>query len=173
MYNQIEVRRMTSKDIDTVYRVFAENNIGKSLEYISECWKQNETGERITLLAFYKEQFAGSLHLLFKSYYPFFLENGIPEVNDFNVIPILREKGIGSALMDAIEEIALKDFGIVGIGVGLYDSYGSAQRIYAKRGYIPDGRGVMYKEQPVSPGSQVLVDDDLNLYFTKQKQSEG
>jgi hypothetical protein len=31
----------------------------------------------------------------------------------------------------------------------------------------------MYKEQPVPPGSQVLVDDDLNLYFTKQKQSEG
>ncbi|WP_339217858.1 GNAT family N-acetyltransferase [Ornithinibacillus sp. FSL M8-0202] len=113
-----------------------------------------------------------SLHLLLKSYYPYFLENGIPEVNDFNVIPKLRKKGIGSALMDAIEEIAIKDFGIVGIGVGLYDSYGSAQRIYAKRGYIPDGRGIMYKEQPVSPGSQVLVDDDLNLYYTKQKQSK-
>lgn len=111
--------------------------------------------------------------LLLKSYYPYFLENGIPEVNDFNVIPILRKKGIGSALMDAIEEIALKDFGIVGIGVGLYDSYGNAHRIYTKRGYIPDGRGVMYKEEPVSPESQVLVDDDLNLYFTKQKQSEG
>ncbi len=163
---------MTGKDIDTVYRVFAENNINKSLEYILECWKQNEKGERITLLAFYEEQFAGSLHLLFKSYYPYFLENGIPEVNDFNVNPKLREKGIGSALMDSIEEIALKDFGIVGIGVGLYDSYGSAQRIYAKRGYIPDGRGVIYKAHPVSPGSQVLVDDDLNLYYTKQKQSE-
>jgi hypothetical protein len=53
---------------------------------------------------------------------------------------------------------------IVGIGVGLYQSYGSAQRLYAKRGYIPDGRGVMYKQQPVTPGFDTCVDDDLNLH---------
>lgn len=69
--------------------------------------------------------------------------------------------------MEAVEKIALEKYGIVGIGVGMYLSYGSAQRLYAKRGFIPDGRGVMYKQQPVTPGCQVCVDDDLNLYFTK------
>ena len=69
--------------------------------------------------------------------------------------------------MDAIEPIALEKYGIVGIGVGLYQSYGSAQRLYAKRGYVPDGRGVMYHHQPVVPGAHVRVDDELNLFFTK------
>ncbi|MBS4199132.1 GNAT family N-acetyltransferase [Bacillus sp. FJAT-49732] len=167
MNTQIEVRQMTSEDIDIIYRVFTEHNIGKSLDYISKCWEENKTGKRITLLAFYKGNFAGSLHLLTKSFYPHFAENNIPEVNDFNVIPPLRRYGIGNELMDAIEKIALEKYGVVGIGVGLYKSYGSAQRLYAKRGYIPDGKGLMYNQQPVEPGSQVCADDDLNLYFTK------
>ena len=33
---------------------------------------------------------------------------------------------------------------IVGIGVGLYPDYGSAQRLYIKRGYLPDGHGATY-----------------------------
>ena len=53
----------------------------------------------------------------------------------------------------------------VGIGVGLYGGddggYGSAQRLYVKCGYIPDGRGLTYKYQPVVPGDRVLCDDDL------------
>lgn len=137
------------------------------MEYIKRCWEENERGERITLLAFYEGQFAGSLHLLFASGYSFFKENGIPEINDFNVIPPLRKRGIGNALMDEVEEIAFQKAGVVGIGVGLYDSYGPAQRIYAKRGFIPDGRGVTYNQLPVTPGSEVRLDDGLVLYMTK------
>ncbi|MHB1683962.1 MAG: GNAT family N-acetyltransferase [Bacilli bacterium] len=166
---QIQIRQMTIDDIHNVFQVFEEYDIGKPLNYISKCLEENTSGQRTTLLAFYEGRFTGSLHLLEKSQYPYFKEQGIPEINDFNVIPPLRNKGIGNALMDAIEKIALEKHGIVGIGVGLYESYGSAQRIYAKRGYIPDGRGVMYKQQPVVPGATVCVDDDLNLYFTKSK----
>lgn len=170
MINSIEVRRMTGKDVDLVFRVFTEHNIGKPRDYILRCWEQNVSGERITLLAFYQGEFAGNLHLLTQSYYPYFAENGIPEINDFNVIPPLRKLGIGNELMEAIETIALENYGKVGIGVGLYQSYGSAQRLYAKRGYIPDGRGVMYQQQPVTPGAMIYLNDDLNLYFTKFKR---
>lgn len=69
--------------------------------------------------------------------------------------------------MEAIEQIAFEKYGIVGIGVGLYASYGSAQRIYARRGYIPDGRGITYANETVEPGSSVRVDDDLILYMIK------
>ncbi|NHN34656.1 GNAT family N-acetyltransferase [Paenibacillus agricola] len=169
MNNSIKVRQMTDSDVELVYQVFTEHDIKKPRDYILRCWEQNVAGERITLLAFYQGQFAGSLHLLATSHYPYFVGNGIPEVNDFNVIPPLRNHGIGHTLIEAIENIAFEKFEIVGIGVGLYKSYGSAQRLYAKRGYIPDGRGVMYKEQPVDPGAMVCVDDDLNLYFTKVK----
>jgi GNAT superfamily N-acetyltransferase len=163
----IEIRQMSEEDTEMVHRVFAEHNIRKPKDYISKCWEEHKRGERVTLLAFYDGEFVGSLHLLITSHYPYFAENGIPEINDFNVIPPLRKMGIGSALMDSVEKIALETYRIVGIGVGLYESYGSAQRLYAKRGYIPDGRGVMYNQQPVVPGSQACVDDDLNLYFTK------
>ncbi|MEV5027947.1 GNAT family N-acetyltransferase [Paenibacillus sp. LPE1-1-1.1] len=169
MNNSIEVRQMTGSDVDLVYQIFTEHDIKKPKDYILKCWEQNVAGERISLLAFYQGQFAGSLHLLAISYYPYFVENGIPEINDFNVIPPSRKLGIGNELMEAIEKIAFEKYGIVGIGVGLYQSYGSAQRLYAKRGYIPDGRGLMYQQQPVTPGAMVCVDDDLNLYFTKVK----
>ncbi|MGE8207620.1 GNAT family N-acetyltransferase [Heyndrickxia sp. NPDC080065] len=169
--NQIKIRPMTFDDINIIYRVFTKHKIQKSLDYITKCWEQNKSGERITLLAFYEGNFAGSLHLLTKSFYPYFEENSIPEINDFNVIPPFRKLGIGNALMDEIEKIAFERYGVVGIGVGLFESYGSAQRLYAKRGYIPDGRGLMYNQKPVSPGKEVCVDDDLNLYFTKKLYS--
>ena len=38
-----------------------------------------------------------------------------------------------------------------GIGFGLYADYGAAQRLYIKRGYIPDGRGAHYGTSPVFP----------------------
>jgi GNAT superfamily N-acetyltransferase len=167
--NPIAIRQMTESDVELVYRVFAEYEISKPREYILKCWEQNVAGERTTLLAFYGDRFAGSLHLLATSHYPYFVEQGIPEINDFNVIPPLRRLGIGHALMEAVEAIAFETCGIAGIGVGLYDSYGSAQRLYVKRGYIPDGRGVMYKQQPVTPGAMVCADDDLNLYYIKSK----
>lgn len=165
----LQIRRMTGDDVETVYRVFDQYDIRKPLDYVTRCWEENKQGIRTTLLAFYDGAFAGSLHLLEQSGYPPFAEAGIPEINDFNVIAPLRNKGIGNALMDAAEQIALDRYGIVGIGVGLYDSYGAAQRMYVKRGYIPDGRGVMYNQQPVVPGREVRVDDDLNLYFTKKR----
>ncbi len=41
------------------------------------------------------------------------------------------------ALMDAAEARAAERSAIVGLGVGLYADYGSAQRMYARRGYLP------------------------------------
>ncbi|QNO16614.1 GNAT family N-acetyltransferase [Alkalicella caledoniensis] len=159
---------MEERDIETIHQVFSEHKIGKSLQYITRCWKENSTGERITLLAFLEGKFVGSLHLLDKSLYPYFEQRDIPEINDFNVIPPYRKNGIGNLLMEEIEKIAFDKYKIVGIGVGLYPSYSSAQRLYAKRGYIPDGQGLTYNLKPVEPGSNVRVDDDLNLFFIKK-----
>jgi hypothetical protein len=40
-------------------------------------------------------------------------------------------------------------------------SYGPAQRLYAKRGYIPDGRGLIYHDKPVEMGSSVIIGHDV------------
>lgn len=41
--------------------------------------------------------------------------------------------------MDVAEKIAAKYADTVYLGVGLHCGYGSAQRMYVKRGYLPDG----------------------------------
>lgn len=169
MESLIRIRKMKDeKDIKIVHQGLEKHNIGKPLDYITRCWSENISGERITLIAFYGDEFAGWLHLLKKSNYPFFVEMGIPEINNFDVVPPLRRRGIGNALMEEIENIAFKTSRIVGIGVGLYSDYGNAQRLYVKRGYIPDGRGVSFNNKLVKPGDMVKVDDDLVLFLTKQ-----
>lgn len=75
---------------------------------------------------------------------------------------------MGSKLMDVAEEIAAKYSDTVYLGVGLYSGYGSVQRMYVKRGYIPDGSGVWYGSGVCTPYSQCCNDDDLNLYLSKK-----
>lgn len=55
-----------------------------------------------------------------------------------------------------------------GIGVGLDPDYGAAQRLYVLRGYVPDGRGLHYRDHYVKYGEQITVDDELALYLTKE-----
>jgi ribosomal protein S18 acetylase RimI-like enzyme len=83
--------------------------------------------------------------------------------------------GIGSMLLDAAEKQAATRSDTIGIGVGLYvgedGGYGAAQKLYVKRGYIPDGKGVTYNYEPTIPGNSYALDDDLVLWFTKRLSS--
>ncbi|MEV6288167.1 GNAT family N-acetyltransferase [Kribbella sp. NPDC051770] len=82
-------------------------------------------------------------------------------------MPAYRRRGIGSSLMDAAEALVAERSAVVGLGVGLYADYGTAQRMYVRRGYVPDGRGVIYDHRQVPPGELVRLDDDAVLMFTK------
>lgn len=73
-----------------------------------------------------------------------FAGKGYPEIVDFGVLEKYRNQGIGTVLMDIAEQIAATYADIVYLGVGLHSGYGNAQRMYVKRGYIPDGSGVWY-----------------------------
>lgn len=165
----IQIRPMTQNTIDLIYLGLSRHDISKPRDYIERCWDENQSKERVTLLAFYESEFVGWGHVVFKSKYPYFVENGIPEIQNFDVIPPYRKRGIGSILIEALEENAFSKSDSIGIGFGLYADYGTAQRLYIKRGFIPDGRGIIYNNMPVEPGSQVRVDDDLVLYLTKSK----
>lgn len=79
-----------------------------------------------------------------------------------------RERGVGSRLMDAAETIAARYADTVYLGVGLHSGYGAAQRMYVKRGYIPDGSGVWYKDRVCESYTPCENDDDLVLYLSKR-----
>lgn len=55
----------------------------------------------------------------------------------------------------------------VGICVALFDDYGPAQRLYATRGYIPDGRGACHRFTPLRRGDVITLDDDHLLDFLR------
>ena len=93
---------------------------------------------------------------------------GLPEIVDFGVLEKYRGRGIGTKLMNVAELIAKEFADRICLGVGLHSGYGSAQRMYVKRGYIPDGSGVWYNNSVCEPYASCCNDDELVLYFSKQ-----
>ena len=97
-----------------------------------------------------------------------FAGKGFPEIVDFNVLEKFRRNGIGSKLMDIAEQLASERSDTVCLAVGLHSGYGSAQRTYVKRGYIPDGSGAWYNGKPCVPYDTICNDDDLVLLMSKK-----
>lgn len=97
-----------------------------------------------------------------------FAGQGIPEIVDLNVLERARRRGVGSRLMDAAEALAAERSERVSIAVGLHSGYGSAQRMYVQRGYIPDGSGVWYQGENCPQYADCCNDDDLVLYLSKE-----
>ncbi len=91
----------------------------------------------------------------------------LPEISDFNVFTKFQRHGIGSTLLDAAEQAAAQLAAAVSLGVGLHAGYGPAQRLYVKRGYVPDGSGVWYQDKPLPMNALSRNDDDLVLYMSK------
>jgi GNAT superfamily N-acetyltransferase len=97
-----------------------------------------------------------------------FRDRDIPEISDLNVMPDSRRRGAATALLDLAEAVIASTSPVAGIGVGLYDDYGPAQRLYAARGYVLDGTGAWAGSANVRGGDVVTADDDLVLYMTKR-----
>lgn len=135
--------------------------------YFAECCRQQAAGGRVLLVAEEDHAYRGHVNVVWEPEYPPYREQQIPEIVDLNVLPAYRRQGIGTQLLDAAERLIHQRSSKAGIGFGLYASYGPAQRMYVLRGYVPDGKGIMYAARPVEPGTTVRVDDDLVLYLVK------
>lgn len=157
----------TDEQVELWEKAFRERGFKRPDDYFTHCLQENREGTRVTLFAMADSVLTGCAHLKYASDYPYFSENGIPEINDLNVFPEYRRHGIANRIMDAFERIAAESGPTIGIGVGMFDSYGAAQRLYCRRGYIPDGRGLTYQNEVVDKGAYVRVDDELALFFTK------
>ena len=130
--------------------------------------KDQSEGRSVALAAEYCGDVAGYINIYPDSKWGAFADRGYPEIVDFGVLEKYRRHGIGGKLMDAAEKIAAEYADTVYLGVGLHSGYGSAQRMYVKRGYIPDGSGVWYKDSVCGPYADCCNDDDLVLYLSKR-----
>jgi GNAT superfamily N-acetyltransferase len=164
----IKIRTFAEQDIPLIVENFAKHNWLKPASTFEGYNDEQNHQERQVWLAFYENEFAGYITVKWNSFYPSFKEQAIPEIMDLIVLPPYRNKGIGSALMDIAEMEVRKNKDIVGIGFGLYDGYGNAQKLYIARGYVPDGLGITYNYARVEYGNMVPLDDDLVLWFSKK-----
>ena len=130
--------------------------------------KEQENDESVTFVAHENGEYAGHSVVVWKTDYPHFVDQDIPEIQNLNVLPDYRRRGVGTALITRCEEEVSTRSDVVGIGVGLHPGYNNAQKLYPKLGYIPDGHGVHYGITPVQEGERPIFDDDLALFFTKR-----
>ena len=164
----IVVRELRESDIMPIVEgEIAQGWQGVTREKYDMRLQHEAEGQCIPLCATYMGEPVGYVNLYFRAYPPMDRYN-CPEIVDFGVLEKYRRKGIGTALMDAAEALAAERCDMVCLGVGLHYGYGSAQRMYVKRGYIPDGTGVWWKGELLEQYAPCENDDELNLFFTKK-----
>ncbi|MGF9697988.1 GNAT family N-acetyltransferase [Paenibacillus sp. MABNR03] len=99
------IRRLNENDPVIISHAFQEQGWEKPVEQYLRYLVEQHKGERVTLVAELDGAFAGYVNVLWNSHYPSFREQGIPEINDFNVLIKYQRQGIGSRLMDRAEEL--------------------------------------------------------------------
>jgi GNAT superfamily N-acetyltransferase len=158
---------MLRDDIDKLVQGFGEQNWNKPYELFEEYYNLQANKERAVIIAEEDGAIAGYVTLLPYAKEGPFAGREIPEVVDFNVLIKYQRKGVGSKMMDVVEQLAREKSSYISLSVGLHSGYGSAQRMYIKRGYIPDGTGVWYQGKQLEQYVRCNNDDDLTLYLLK------
>ena len=163
------IRNMIKSDIESLSHGFMNQGWPAREEILASYFWEQASGDREVLVAEIDGAVAGYVTILPSAKHgPF--ASIYPELSDFNVFEPFRNKGIGNRLLEKAEQGVKRFSGKVCLGVGLHLGYGPAQRLYIKRGYIPDGTGVWYRNKPLEMGASCQNDDDLVLYLSKDLQ---
>ena len=166
MKTTCSIRKMQESDIKDLSRGFISQGWPSREEILTRYFKEQESGEREVLVAEVDSAVAGYITILPSAKHGPFAEV-YPELSDFNVFEPFRNQGVGNQLLEEAEKrvklVSIK----VSLGVGLHSGYGAAQRLYIKRGYIPDGTGVWYQNH--QPAMNAVCEDigELVLYLSK------
>jgi ribosomal protein S18 acetylase RimI-like enzyme len=161
------IQILKPSDTQPITEAFARLGWHKPASQYERYLVEQAAGDRVVLVARVDQIFTGYVTICWESAYPFFWQQGIPEIVDLNVLPSFRRRGIGTRLLDIAENRIATRAAQAGIGVGMTADYGAAQIMYVKRGYMPDGRGLIRDGQPIAHGTPIMMDDNLTLYFTK------
>ena len=169
MKTTCSIRKMQESDIKDLSRGFISQGWPSREEILTRYFKEQESGEREVLVAEVEGAVAGYITILPSAKHGPFAEV-YPELSDFNVFEPFRNQGIGNQLLEEAEKRVKFVSSKVTLGVGLHLGYGPAQRLYIRRGYIPDGTGVWYRNKSLEIGASCQNDNDLVLYLSKDLQ---
>ncbi|MEZ7620913.1 GNAT family N-acetyltransferase [Streptococcus sp. 27098_8_23] len=160
------IRKMQTSDVKELSQGFTNQGWPSREEILTRYFKEQECGEREVLVAEVESALAGYITILPCAKQGPFAEI-YPELSDFNVFEPFQNQGIGNLLLEEAEKRVKLISDKVTLGVGLHSGYGPAQRLYIKRGYIPDGTGVWYQNH--QPAMNAVCEDigDLVLYLSK------
>lgn len=165
----IVVRDLRRPDADAIAAAeVAQGWANASPEKYLKRLADRDAGRAIALAAELDGEVAGYVNVYPGGNGGAFAGRGWPEIVDFGVLEKFRRRGVGSRLMDAAKAVAARYADAVYLGVGLHSGYGSAQRMYVKRGYVPDGSGVWYRDTACAPYAPCINDDELVLYLSKK-----
>ena len=167
MKTTCSIRKMKESDIKDLSRGFISQGWPGREEILARYFLEQECGEREVLVAEVEGALAGYITILPCAKQGPFAEIH-PELSDFNVFEPFQNQGIGNLLLEEAEKRVKLISDKVTLGVGLHSGYGPAQRLYIKRGYIPDGSGVWYRNQPLEMNATIQNNDDLVLYLSKE-----
>ena len=169
MKGKAVIRKMIESDIKHLSQGFINQDWPAREEILASYFWEQASGDREVLVAEIDGAVAGYVTILPSAKHGPFAEV-YPELSDFNVFEPFRNQGIGNQLLEEAEKRVKFVSSKVTLGVGLHLGYGPAQRLYIRRGYIPDGTGVWYRNKPLEMGASCQNDNDLVLYLSKDLQ---
>lgn len=169
-YNKEEliIRSMLERDSQILAEAFLAQGWDKPVSLFEKYYRRQESDEHLVCIAEVKNQLAGYVTLLPETSAGPFSSLKILEIVDLNVLMDYQMDGVGSALLYCAEMLAGQFSDTVSLAVGLHYGYGAAQRLYVKKGYIPDGSGVWYQGSQLEQYADCVNDDELVLYLSKQ-----
>lgn len=168
MVDPIFLRLSETSDCPDLYALCATGGHSVEADYFETAHQEQSNQKRCIFLAFQADRLVGYVYLNFYPQYAPFARLSIPEIQDLFVHPDARRCGVGAELIAACEAKARAcGSDTIGIGVGVAGKFGSAQRLYARMGYLPDGAGVVFDRIPATTGDVRPIDDRLCLMLIK------
>lgn len=166
------IRSMNESDIDLLINNFTEQGWPKPKGVLERYLARQNNNELYVFIAEHKNDIAGYTVLYPNAENGPFANKSIPEIQDFIVFIKYQKKGIGNSILDEAEKKAAALSNLVTLSVGLHYGYGAAQRIYIKRGYMPDGTGVWYNNIQLEQYADCKNGDELVLFLSKKLPSK-
>ena len=167
---RLRIRSMREEDAQIIYDTYLSYNWHPNIETYRNYFAENQNGRRITFCGEMDGNLAGHVSLILKpepDWLGPFRDQKMPLVSDFSVFYDYHRQGIGTKLMDVLEAEAIKYSDRICLAVGCHWGYGTAQRMYVKRGYIPDGSGVWWNGKRHEQYAPCVNDDELLLWMYK------